>query len=386
MAAWTSVQSIGARDAGSGGYSRIVSIDVRHGFHNRADGDRTPGPCTDVAIAPTERTAERLARYGLLVRRRPDGIDILATGAQADALADAVEAIAAAPGDLMEGVRRLLEPPLVFTVSLRDPAFLNVTALPPGAGRGQACLLFSNRGNQAAAPAAGEATFPLPASLAWEDASRDADDPKPRQAALEAASRRAGLSGAAMLYEPSASVLAGEEERRALLSDLGGSPFGLVEVHLVAPEDAPGGGLYPVQARAEAPASPGAAGRGHVTPVRYTIAFEPRRTQWRYVVVDSRGALEADSLAVRDDARPHISFAREAGPAVPGAASVTALTSDEALPFLEHPPSHFRLDGRTRKGGRNARPLLDPLPAAARDGNAAPAPGGGELSTIYVYL
>src|SRR4029079_7486692 len=97
-------------------YRRLARVSLRHGYY-RASG----GACPDLAVRPTAWTAARMRTLGLLFRAEEAGFSVLY-----DELRER---------QLLDFLRREQGPRgawtrLCFTLSLRNPWFVNFTALP----------------------------------------------------------------------------------------------------------------------------------------------------------------------------------------------------------------------------------------------------------------
>ncbi len=108
---------------GAAVYARLFGIDIRHEYSSET-GCRFGG----IAVSPAPATGARLARYGLIARARPDGIDILFNENRPEA-----------PGVVLAGGA------LHFVMNLQDPLFFNFTDLPTDYCSGRPALTFSSR-------------------------------------------------------------------------------------------------------------------------------------------------------------------------------------------------------------------------------------------------
>jgi hypothetical protein len=374
------------RDGGPWGgppsqYVRAVSLDVRHPYYNLRSSD---GVCEDLALAPTRETAERLARYGLLWRRRGDGGDILAP----TSLALALEAeLAPGRSDWPGGLARLVRgPPLLFTATVARPAFVGRTQIPAEAECGRLSLCLSNRRSRRIADSPGPAGTSLAdldpdwsrsvaTAAAFEEAERLSDEAagrperKPNVAAI---ADWAATPEAEHVLREAARQATGSRERRL--------PFALVEIFMTAPGE--GSSVYPISIGS------GARGGGEIVPVRYRIPFEARRTRWRYVV-GTRGTVDPSTLRIGEAARAPLAFVEDepALGSLAGAVETRAVLSGEAITLAQSPQRRFFLEGRPKGGRRGPVKLIDPLPAPAADALLHRGSNDGErVSEIYVYV
>ncbi|MEA3052845.1 MAG: hypothetical protein QOG72_1748 [Sphingomonadales bacterium] len=345
-------------------YSRFVRLDLCHDYYEGPRGGG-PGRCTDLVIEPVPSTAARLSRHGLLWRSRPDGLDIYCGSAWRTLLSGAFAK--AAPGIPVEDVlEALLGGPLLFTLRLLHPRFLNITHLPARFGVGEAALCLSSRHSRAeaggAAAIAIDASREIPLEVAaydWILANSPELDEKDR---AEAVARRPlpdawcrGVEAQAALAEAAEGPCDPRAERL---------PLAYVELFL-------------------APAAAAAAG-----PVRYEIRFAARSTRWLYVVADRGGNLVEASLSIVDPAVEQAVFkSSDAAPQIPGASGAYAFLSEEAVPLRQRPARRFVLKGTTRNAPRRVRSLVDPLPAPAADSMPLRGLGGAaDVSEILVFV
>jgi hypothetical protein len=350
-------------EASGDSYSRLVSFDLRHDYYDGAPGDG-PGRCRDLALEPTPGTSARLARHGLLWRGRPDGLDIILGARQRTRLAEAfAKSAAEAPGSgAADMLRTLLGGPLLFTLRILDPRFLNVTVLPAHLGSGNAALCLSNRRSR---PGPGEV-----AAIAIDGS---------REIPLEIAAYEWMLANSRELDEKDrAEAAEGRGDPRAARL-----PLAFVELLLAPPAEEPGRSVP------EGPFAMTASGPGELTvaPVRYEIRFAARATRWLYVVADRSGNLVEGSLSVEDPASGEAAF-KPTDPVlrIPGALGAYAFLSDEPVP-LRQQPRRFVLKGTTRNAPRRVRSLVDPLPAPAADSPPRRGrDGAADVSEILVFV
>lgn len=337
----------------TGVYGLWVAIDLRHEYE--AVAGAAAGACRDLIVEPSALTAARLERYGLLTRTRADGLDLLIPAHAASALREA--AVAAAD---KRGIAPPFGPPLLFTLRIVQPDFLNVTQLPARSGRGGKPLRLSNADNEPSTHERATLTMGPPDDASKRETARNAGE--------------TGLGPKGWWSESKGEEAAAGEEEAEILSRVAAAPFALLKLHL-APFGR-GNGLFPFQPAAEDP----------VARVRYELVFEARRTRWRYVVVDRAGTLDVERLAIAESGGTAQPFRRERpDPQVPGGARTAAFLSDAALPVLRRPRARFRLEGIPRAGRRSIRPLVDPLPAPGAQSVTARA-DGADLSEIYVFV
>jgi hypothetical protein len=394
----------------SGAFSRLVSIDIRHDYCNHSEG-RFGG----IAVEPSPVTAERLTRYGLVVRRRSDGIDLFHNEAQARALHKFMRA-------LPDEIRRdppddLFGPPLLFIMRLNDPLFFNFTEAPTNVREGRPALLLSNRRIRGIEGQSAEfrLSWGNKHGIAWGARPRDAasmgDDTA--DSARPAATDAPPASLPAAAWERLAEALAEAEANQAFSGDdilrgwwlesrgemesatreLEGLrlearrlPFGLIKIHLIAEGAASSTrdwNGYPIDLH-------GAAGdpeenEGLIRPARYVLRFPARSTYWRYLIA-GRGELDHSSLAVSDPKRPDL-FARAGQRELPDGRLASCFEAKTPQPLQQRPRSGLTLTS-SLKGANDWQKMKSELPAATADTILPdPHPPPGRCwSDIYVFV
>ncbi|AQR73689.1 hypothetical protein [Sphingomonas sp. LM7] len=369
-----------AGSALTGRYVRFLSIDVRHEFYNRDQG-----VCTDIAIEPTPRTRERLKLYGYIVRCRDDGVDLFwDAGVQAQAngvFADLQRRFGQVPADIWA---RLYEPPLLFTLRLREPRFAVFTDMPSDFRIGDPPLQLSSRANIPGAD--GEARLAI-------DWSAQLDRPSIVESrGMEGLGNSAPPEDAKPEPKPLAPQDQGPAARERGQFERRSQAFALLDLHFTradpAPSDAWDG--MPVD---RTPATPRSGPPSFFRPVRYTLGFEARRTRWRYLVAARDGSVDAASLSVVGPDGCDAGFRRDDAPRrLPDGRVAACLTADDPRAILASPDAHLALMGRPLAGRSWPRALVDRLPGPSSE-NILPAsavpPTGDQppaWSDIYVFV
>jgi hypothetical protein len=389
----------------------FIRVDVRHAFCNR-----TGEKCDHLTLAPTAETSRRLAMFGMAARWRPDGMDILWNTRQRDQALKLAKGLRAMFDAEPEGGRGLLvdtvsaslfEPPLLFTVTLSNPEFVNLTKMPSDALMGDPPLLLSNRNSAHLDEAAGRADLVVD----WEMRITRPPDDAPRAAfssdALQAAkpSPRTKKQPTPPEAEPvvPASGAAARESRELFRRS---RHFALLELHFTrAPGREPGGAewdgmpldLYPGASSAAKTRKPGQS--AYLRPCTYTIRFEARETRWRYFIAARDGSLpDAESLRILVDREDAGFRAAKERHVLPDGRPALCLARSAALPLQARPEKIFSLVGIPRGRAREGT-LISRLPsagtasislqAAGADQPSEP-PRAGEpppaWSDIYVFL
>jgi hypothetical protein len=412
-------------------FRRLISVDIRHDHCNA----RASRSFSGIEMAPTEQTARRLSHYGLLVRRRDDGIDILHTGAHADSFRDMLEALRDwAKGGLSPAIQNRLFPPLLFTLRLRDPRFFNFTDAPTHVRSGQPALWLSNRQARAVEDSEGQdpavpqqtariepdwhnrGMLVAPKEPPEPEASDEPHKDSPAASAgeeardrLEEAHPLANLKEAPdpfadWWFEPGGDVEAARIERLDMKAGHRPRPLplGFVELYLSPAagtrrraSDGWNGFALDFEPPADLPAGATAEAGGYVRPSTYEIRFEARRTRWRYLVSGRGRELDESMLQIKDgDGKA--SFERAGHALLPGGGRAVSFESREPLPLRQRPEHKFALHGLPEAGSRRAQKLIDPLPVPSADlilpdphpppRGRAGAAGAKAWSEIYVFV
>jgi hypothetical protein len=382
----------------------MISVNIRHAYHNRSKDPRG-GPCAYLAILPTRRTLSRLARYGLLVRRRPDGIEILSSSRHSEALRLSMDRLRKRVGGKLPAgtAEHLFGPPLLFTVEIVDPRFLNITEAPAGGEAASGPLILSNRRIEKPGPSAGAAAGAARLLLDGREPFRHRRSRFGKASRPAASKRLAGKAeiAAALLdpegrpsdwwREPAAAFEEARAEQEALASSLHGLSFAWLELHVTAPtprRGEPKGGVYPVNLEPEGPVSPEDESGGYLRPARYDVVFPARLARWRYVIADRHGSLDGTGLDVVDISGAKAGFSCEPHTPPPGAARAFALTSTGAFAIEERPGRRFKLVGKRLGSRRSEEVLCDPLPAPGPDlltAHGTRADGAG-IAEMHLFL
>jgi hypothetical protein len=226
-------------------YQRLFSVAIRHEFYGR--GHIESGL---FQVAPTPRTAARLAALGMVFRSERDGFSVVCDNAQSwQARAQTFEASEA----------------LTFEVVCTDPDFVSITAIDLATSPRATPFHFSNRIDSPPATSAGRG--------------------------------RAGAT-AEPVFVPLRAQLRYEAPPGALVrasSDFRPTPIAVVEIVL-------GGGDSP--GACPMPPVDGAHGS---SPVFYEMVFEARKVFWRYHIVPQAGSGPLDNLTI-DSAMFHGPF------------------------------------------------------------------------------
>ena len=363
-------------------FSRLIRIDLRHEYDGPDEGETAP--CRSLEIRPTPQTSSRLARFGLLLRPRADGIDILSSDRQG---ARFRKALSTERGELI-GMGKLdaafyFGPPLLFTLTPRDADFLRVTDLPAGFGSGEAALWLSN----------GDAISGLITAARWrksgfhrqaapqierprEARRNDGDEPAP---APRARSLFLGKGG----YASQADVNGGFRERHGYRSGRSALPLGLFDVHLTRrsaelqkPQKAR---RFPIDLQLEEDVPDP---DRYLTPVNYSIDFAARRTRWRYIVGLRGASLDPASLAITTRDGAASDFRRvKPPPHVP--ANHCCFAARKTRTLGGRATTDLVLKGSAIGSGR-VRTLIDPLPAPGPE--ALALEGARIWSDTYLYV
>jgi hypothetical protein len=357
-------------------YQRLARVSVCHDYYAA-----TGGACRDFSARPTSHTAGLLKRLGLIFRQEDDGFSVLYNELQEESLLAYVRSSASNRLDGRPWAR------LCFSLSLRNPWFVNFTDLPLDTSPARWNLYLTNR-------------------RAHRDGARHAVlSPGPRVSAGERVPvtgpvlvqpvgpgvrcvRIKSVAGTEVLCklrcEPSSPPAAADACAEHLYFDLGDVPEGLygVEtvmnggavqtrellytagypvplafVEMLLADPAGTGGVYPVCALDGTPPA--------IACVPYTIAFAARGTWWSYyVLADSRG--EGGELRIRQlrtPDQPRVAFLGPCRVQLPGGRAGWRFVSRHPIPLAKRPTLHLQLVWR-REGSRRVDVLMDRLPLA----------------------
>ena len=368
------------RAAGKASYERLITLNVRHEYYNGADAsDWRDRPCPDLVVRPTAETATRLASLGLLVRGRPDGLDILYTGDQAAVLKSRIEGLLAAfPAGLPPEVEsNLFAVPFLFTIGLANPDFLNFTDMWPGFGCGRRALKLSNlhvanlddsdRSDGAGDKASADLVIDWRRHI---DLTRHHHRPEaPAQTTAARAPQAAALHvdrlAAVWHHLSAAEAAAAAADRVAVHTNVSAFPFALLDLHIVRPADMPASehGLFPVAIHPDAQRRSSSKAGGFIQPLTYNLCFKARQTRWRYFIAARTGALPSDLDIVDNQESDPVRFARlDPAPVLPGGADSICLAAQSPIMLRQRPAARFSLQGTPRAGRGRPRALIDPLP------------------------
>lgn len=359
-----------------GGILALFSVAIRHAYYNLADNR-----CRDLAVVPCPATRTLMASLGLVFRDRGDGFSVHADRSRLAGLA----------ARQREGIDRLS-----FLLTLRNPDFMGITALPIDT-RPQLQALYA--GNLRTAKADGllylgsgkaigaKALHPITgaalslqtsaaATLTVADVAGrivcSAESGAGRTAALSLAGQPYGL------YAISASPASAYAGPAALLYAPSMPPvIGLIDLFLAPPPGTAGGSV----------AFPFASGTAR--PVDLVLSFAARKTIWRYYVVSqgNRGRLQHEQMRITGSGA---TFTRAPAPVpLPGGDEAILFSSSKALPLRQQTPFQFSLSGpRHGPDGSRADVTIECLPGAAAT-PVWPNPSGPSLSgssEIFIYV
>jgi hypothetical protein len=380
-----------------------ISIDIRHVYY--AQAGEADGVCTDLEIWPTARTAARLAPLGLHWRRRPDGGDIFGPKSLSDAFKTELNKLPPAQLSDPELGPKLFGDPLMFSLFIRHPHFVNITDLPSDLGDGRNVLCISNRSNRGPSPPSSDGT---PSDSA---AGRSAevvglilpnpDKVIPVRAANVLAEQREHAhfrsTGEELKIPDWIPTWVRNREAEHFVREAIGHltrwkkrtlPFAFLELYPYHPVDDLGSGRYSIFPATLEPEPDGGVQELGYRPVRYRIQFDSRKTRWRYVIADRDGRFCSDKFAIAGPEKG-LGFAEAGHPNVPGAKSSFAFESKEEIKLRRQAAQHFHLVGSRQDQPARELRLVDPLPVPAahelplRDDRPK---GDARISEMFVFV
>ena len=385
-------------------YLPLARVQVRHEYY-----DATGGACPDFTVRPTAWTAALMHRLGLLFRQEEAGFTVLYNHLREDDLLRYIEA------------NRVGSEPwtrLCFSLTLRNPLFVNFTDLPVETNPATWNLYLTNRqahtepdgtvlltprGRVSAAemvPATGGQIAETVEDGVWYvqvlDVSGEAVLCKPRCVSVEVARSKPpaqfDCGDRAPCPDPAGSPPHMDELRLCsdqLYFDLSGLPeekyqlqtvwcggrssvprellytadypipLGLVELLLADPT---GGadGVYPVR-----PA--GSTGAATIEGVTYEMRFGARRTWWSYYIMGDASGGTPGEPRIRQQRAPGEPRVAVRGPCrvcLPGGRQAWRFVSRRPIALEQRSPLHLQLLWR-RDGGRRVDVVMDRLPVAS---------------------
>jgi len=381
--------------------ARLYSIDICH-EHCEASG----GAYRGIAIAPSPVTARRLKRYGLIWRRRPDGLDIFYSQGQARALADFMNSLP--PAIRSDPPDDLFGEPLLFTMELRDPLFLNYTEAPTDIVLGRPCLFLSNR--NASVSGEQEAAFTIrwdkpPYILPPSGASKLSAAPNGellREPLLPSARERLAAAGIrdpdggginAWWMDSGAESAVARDEASTLVESMCPRPLGLIQLFANAPAasratwkpEAWTG--YPIDLMPPAEPTGNYDADGYLRPARYVASFPARATFWRYHFASRSDSLGSQTLSIADWAGAMI-FEPAGTTILPDGTAASSFVAGASEKLRQHPTANYSLLGKPEGGRAGQRVLVQRLPTPTPDlilPDSDPDPPR-IWSDIYVFL
>jgi hypothetical protein len=366
-------------------YRRLVRVSVRHDYY--AD---TGHVCHDFSTRPTRYTAWLLDRLGLLFREEDDGFSVLYNGVRSGTLLWYLRSKAESSRSGRPWGR------LCFTLSPRNPWFVNFTDLPPDTN--PACWNLYLTNHRPPVAANGPALLSRGARVSADDRMRVTGPLLVESAgrgvtgvrvlsvagtevlrARRSAPPGAGTPASGGVWPPSAAT----DRSERLYLDLGGLPEGKYTVEPVM-DDGRAGEASELLYTAADPVPLGfvellladPTGEGGVYPVRglgtaeqeiacapYEVAFAARRTWWSYYVVGGppRGELRIRQRRAPDE--PRTAFLGPCPVMLAGGRTAWRFVSRCPIALARRPTLHLQLVWR-REGGRRVDVLMDRLPLA----------------------
>lgn len=390
----TSARRAFSYDPRGGRFSRLFTVKITHTFYTRSGG-----LCRDFAVTPTPSTVKVLERFGLLLKDEGDGFSVLARPNRIPDLIAWLRSEAIVKDGQPQYWSRL-----TFLLTLKNPEFIGVTALPIGTTAAQQNLYGSNRtahppeaaeegegdlpailppgrfmGGEALRPVTGAAlSLDLPSDAAKVTVTDIAgevviptisDQPvvifgppsQPKQATLDFSdlpydlytvhvTDTAGDPVASSFYPHEFLYVSGDPIPMALLDVLFTQP---------TPDAA---GVYPIPSLFEGGPQPGS-----LEPVAYRLPFDARHTYWDYyVVLQGPGRLGKLSIADAPGAPPSgATFRRDPKPApLPNGSVAVKFSADRALPLRQNSSVRLQLTGQWHDKAGDHPIQLTPLGVA----------------------
>jgi hypothetical protein len=387
-------------------YVQLFGLEITHTYYTENDGR-----CPDFTVSPTPSTRSLMTMLGIAYRADVAGFSVfIQRGKVPDLLAYLRKNQHTQGGGTAYWAR------LTFSMSLRNPLFVNITALPIDTKTTQVnlygCNTQSQRDRQAVRLTAerfmgAEALYPVvPSELTLR---------VPEETARVTVSDIAGEIVIPTSAQSEADVMLRQSDSRSQVTlNLRGLPYDLYTISLSDAHGAPietdgfprrvlysapepdgtvlldfvftaptidSTGIYPIPSMFDGPVDPNACGN-----VRYQLAFDARSTYWQYFVVAQQPESQLDDLTIygsdtQFDASPDLV-------ALPNGRVARVFSSSTPLPMRQKSKQRFSLSGQRRDGdGQQNVVTIDRLPVAS---NAPVWPASQDAMTgrseIFVYV
>lgn len=375
-------------------YDHLARVSVRHGYY-----DAVGGACPDFVFQPTANTALLMKRLGLLFRAEETGFSVLYNTVRTEQLLDFV--------DSDRGLRNESWTRLCFTMTLRNPWFVNFTELPIDTNPAYRNLYLTNREAHAepdgsvvlvrGSRVTGAELLPVTGGQFVEAVDDDVNCVKvlavsgemvickPRCVTPEAARSKTPdqFDCADAATRPDDAVCSTrlhldvttrpEDMYQVETVRNDGSPssvsqflytaaypvpLGFVELLLARPRKGYPG-VYPVRDLGKPTAA--------IVPVSYVVPFDARSTWWSYYVVDGTAAgAGGKALRIRQVDRrrgePRAAFLGPCRVTLAGGRQAWRFVSRTALPLALRSPLNLQLVRRRDDGGLDT--VMQRLPVA----------------------
>jgi hypothetical protein len=351
-------------------YGRLARVRVRHTFYNASGGE-----CRDFSVRPTASTSALMRTLGILFKAEADGFSVLYNAGQEEQL---IRALAGRRTERGAWTR------LSFLMSLRNPLFMNFTALPAASNPCIRNFYLTNR----QAHRRGRRVLLAPGRQVASAQRVRVTGGQLAQVVTEGVLgvRVLALSGEEVLWEPRCRKVTVVEKGvpqtvdqctdRVFLdfSSLSEGRYTLQEVYtdgtvkalgdwlytslypmplcfvdlLFSDPDGAGAGIYPVVLP-----PPGQTEGGAVVPggVEYAMRFVRRSTWWNYFVVPEASRGELYDLNIEHvrvpESEPEVRFLGPCKVRLPGGGLAWRFLSECPLPLEQRTRLHLRLHGRT---------------------------------------
>ncbi len=406
-------QNFRARQPESAFYETLMRVSFEHPYYNLADG-----ACPDFSVQPTITTAALMKSLSLLFRDEGTGFAVLYDKKNAAALCNYL----ARQGRQVSSLLPEYWTRLSFLLLSRNPYFASISAIPMDACPTDWRYYFANMDAHGAAPVllntgdavsadellpviAQQTVVPVDVRYKYVEArtiSGETAIQEPCRPTRDYGNGRTVTQQLNEVYLNFSTVRqgkytigrvtnAGEFEpwQVGVYADDSLMPFAFVDLLFSEPY-AGAGGVYPVQF-AGSPAT------GTIAPKDYTLAFDARRTQWRYYVVQQAASDPFDKLRIESESGD-VTFSGPHAAVLPNGDEATEFQSKQALVMQQQSPYHFRLLGRHTRGSRREQELLKRMPVSSpaqvtpaansetTAGTRAIAPVFDANSTMYVYV
>ncbi|MGS0742610.1 hypothetical protein ACVBEF_12345 [Glaciimonas sp. GG7] len=378
---------------------KLFSVTVTHNYYTLNDA-----LCPDFTIAPTPSSAQFMSKFGMAFRAERTGFTVfIEKGRRANLLAYLLESAENAKN--ADSGTQYWER-LTFSMRLQNPLFVTITELPVATKTTQTnlygCNSQSHKDDATVVLNAGqfmgtEALYPVvsnalaldfPPNAVWVTVTDIAGAAVILMRIIDS-SKHVALDLSKLPYDLYTISATDKDDQPVedgtypwTVLYVAQQPDSMVLLDMLFMQPTPQAtGVYPISLTHDGIQEP------IFTYVSYRLAFDARRTCWRYFVVSQDPAGTLNQLQIKGT---EAVFTEEPEPTIlPDGTTAIVFSSQSALPLRQKSPLHFQLTGQRRDANGYENPIkITRLPVAA----SAPVwPGPDQqsspgISEIFVYV